>query len=224
MGGCIIDIGGSKNKYYEIWLKKYSLIKIYCYEPHPTTYKNLLLLKDSLNIGCSSRLFIINKAVSDSEGIKRFNLNNDASSSSLLSFDTSNILKWKYPIGRRAFKTIDTIDVECITLSQIFKENKINMCELLIIDTQGDAFNVLKTLTYDESNKIKSIIVKVQTCDFNIYEDQCAPYDVAKYLKKKYFEIQRCKDVSRCQEQLMYFINSMIKNRKVPLLDLQGLD
>lgn len=228
----IIDVGSCKYAYYSTWLSKYLILKIYVFEPHPENYQKLLTLRDTLSDHAKSRLFIWNKAVVadvSSDGgdrgkkVRPFYLNNDANSSSLLQLHERNVFKWKYPIGRRYFKTLRTIDVDCVTLSDVFINNNIKSCELLIVDTQGDALDVLNSLTYTQHNAIKRVYVKAQICDFDLYKGQSNVDDINRLLRRRYFQLYRCDNYSKGQEQYMYYLNSVMKNRGVTLLDLDGL-
>jgi FkbM family methyltransferase len=224
MSACIVDVGGGKSKYYKTWLERYPLLKIYCFEPHPDKYNKLCTLKENFNANCQRRIKIINKAVSNTRDEKiKFHINNDPSSSSLFPFNKKNIYKWKYPLGKRAFKTIKTIDVECTTLNDFFTKENIKVCELLIIDTQGDSLNVLKSLSYENCNRIKRILVKVHICEFEIYEGQSAHEHVNTFLRRRYFQLNNSTSFSRGQEQIMYYLHSIKKNRGIHYLSLEGI-
>ena len=142
----IVDIGSGKYKEYTKWLSIFPSLKIYAIEPLPENFKKLQQLKQQLLENSSKRLFLIECAISDVNGIFPFNVNNDQSSGSLLKLSPSGVKKWRYPIGRRYLKTLKTINVKTMTLTSFLEKYKISSIELLNIDTQGDSLAILNSL------------------------------------------------------------------------------
>lgn len=214
----IIDIGAGKYKKYGFWLSQFSNLKIFAFEPHPDNFEKIKNIKKKLNDSASKRLLLFNKAVSLQNGKQTFYLNNDHNSSSLLPFVRENVRKWHYPMGKRIFKTVKTINVETIKLTDVLNKLNLRSIELLNIDTQGDSLDVLQTMNFAQFSGVKKIVVKVHTdIGFDIYHGQCDSYDVVKLLKRRYFQLFDSKDYSKNQEQILTFLNEPMINRKTPL-------
>lgn len=215
----IVDIGAGKYKKYASWLTHFPTLKIVSVEPHPDNFSILKHLKNTLSESSQKRLILLNVAITDEQNTTvKFYVNNDKSSGSTLPLVIQNIKKWKYPVGRRFLKTIDTIYVKSMTLEAIFKKYKINVVELLNIDTQGNALNILETLDFNSYGSIKEVVVKSHTpgC-VELYKGQCNSYDVSNFLKKRYFEMFNCESYSQGQEQILTFHNEPMKNRRMIL-------
>lgn len=214
----IVDVGAGKYTRYGKWLSNFKNLKIYAFEPHPGNFKKLEQLQINLPDNCSSRLFISSKAVSNKNGKAPFYISNDTSSSSLLPFILENVRKWKYPIGRRFFKTIKTIEVETVKLTDVFNQYNIKAVELLNVDTQGNSLDVLSTLNFKQFISMKQILVKLHSpgC-VELYKNQCESYDIVRLLKRRYFQLFNTTDYSHSQEQILNFINEPMKNRGAPL-------
>lgn len=213
----IVDIGAGKYIKYRQWLSRFKKLKIYAFEPHPENFKKLEKIKNELPNDCSKRLFIFKKAISNKKGTFPFYITNDQSCSSLLPLVHENIRKWKYPAGRKLFKTVKTIQTETIKLTDILDEYNIHSIELLNVDTQGNSLDILSTLTFKQFSTIKEILVKVHSpgC-IELYKGQCESYDVSRLLKRRYFQIFKSTNYSHGQEQILNFVNEPMKNRKTP--------
>lgn len=211
----IIDVGSGLMYKYKQLLNKYSTLKIYAFEADPHKYSKLCILEMEVNKDCDKkRLYIFNCVVSDNNGTCKLHVCNDSSSSSTLPFIITSIRKWKYPIGRRYFKTTRVIDVESVKLSDIIDKHHISQIDLLNIDTQGESLNVLQTLTIKYYRKIKIIRVKAHSeLGFELYKGQCTAYDVSRLLKRYYFQLYNSQDCSRDQEQILTFKNEVLLNR-----------
>ena len=217
----IIDIGAGKYKKYELWLSAYPRLRIYAFEPHPGNFVKLMKMKGAMNDSSSGRLLLFNKAISGKKGKRPFYVCRDANSSSLLPFVRKNIYKWNYPMGHREFKTIKTIECEVLTLREVLECHNIRQIELLNVDTQGDSLDVLSTLTSLQCGWIKRILVKVHVeIGFDVYKGQCYSYDVARFLKRRYFQLFDRMSYSRGQEEILEFINEPMKNRKSMMYNL----
>lgn len=218
----IVDIGAGKYKKYKNWLTIYPDLRIYAFEPHIQNYKKISKMRETLSATSAKRLFLINSAVSNDESTRPFYVCRDGNSSSLLPFEKKNVHKWKYPVGHRVFKTIKTIQCKTTTLENIFNRYNIKCVELLNIDTQGNSLEILSTLKSGQYNSIKKIMVKAHTeIGFNIYINQCYSYDVAKFLKRRFFQLFNKTAYSRGQEEILEFINQPMKNRKANFLNLE---
>ncbi len=202
----IIDVGAGKYTNYHRWLTENDKTVIYSFEPNIVLYNKLIQLRSGMLEGCSSRLHIYNMAVVNTNDTKvQYHISNDIGSSSTLPFVKENVLRWKYPIGKRQFETIDTISVDCISLERFFEDKKLLFVELLNIDTQGNGYDILDSLSHRRYSSIKSVQVKVHTIDYELYPGQSKYEDVVRYLKSRYYKLSSVQSVSRDQESVLTF-------------------
>lgn len=215
----IVDIGAGRYNKYSDWLTKHSSLKIYVFEPHPEHFSKLEELRSSFDTESQNRLLLFNIAISKKNGSIPFYINNDPSSSSVYPLVEENVKRWHYPIGRRYFKPLKTINVTSMTLQNAFEKNKINNVEMLNIDTQGDSLAILESLDFKRFSTIKQIIVKAHnpTC-IELYKNQCNSYDVIRLLKRRYFQLFKSTSYSNGQEEILNFLNEPMKNRGAKLL------
>lgn len=107
---------------------------------------------------------IINAAVTDYNGVIKFNISsNDGASSSIGEFKKD----WNDSI-----KIVNTIEVPAILLLDFLKDNDINFIDTYCSDIQGNDLNVLKTLSpFLKGRKIGSITCETSKDKYqNIYE------------------------------------------------------
>lgn len=144
--GTIIDIGANIGNYTKMVHQTVSSdTKIYCFEPHPVTYKHLELNLNKTN----SKLF--NMAVGNHNGsINIYDYKNkDGSTHASLYKDVIEKIHNQEAISHQ---------IKIITLDDFISENQIEQIDLLKIDTEGNELEVLlgaqKAL---EDSKIKRI-------------------------------------------------------------------
>lgn len=166
----------------------------YAFEPTP----HMCEIIKSRAIGLENYI-LIEKAVSDFEGIAKFNVAGQADwgCSSLLDFSQNSKTEWP---GRTDFKVTETIEVEVIRLDNFIKENNIKEIEYLHVDTQGsdlkvlvglgESLRIVKSGTIEAANKIE-ILYKGQNT-----KDECVVF-----LEKNGFKIESvlCND-GMCNE------------------------
>lgn len=196
----IFDIGASNG----IFSKKYSQTAlIYAFEPNKT---NIIKLKE--NCGNINNYNIIEKAISDKEGVVEFFEANYTNSSSLLPF-TNEVTKWKYSTPNKdMLKTQSIYKVNTIRLDTfIEQENYHNMIiDFIKIDTQGHDLNVIKSLGKYIKN-VREILCEVQITNFELYKDQSNKNELLIYMKENNFEIRKVQSWSHNQEENIWFIN-----------------
>lgn len=215
----IVDVGAGKYKEYEKWLSNFPSLKIHAIEPHPDNFERLVKMRSTLQPQSLNRLHLHKVAISNTPSKQLpFFINNDKSSGSLLPLVEKNVRRWINPVGRRFLKTINTINVEVISLSKFIESNRISTIELLNVDVQGSSLDVLESMSMKSYHTTKQILVKAHSpgC-VELYESQCDGYDVTRCLKKRYFTLLRAHDYSFGQEQIMNFINEPMKNRGAKL-------
>ena len=126
----IIEIGANNGSHTK-WFSKKS--NVWCFEPNPN-YANLL----NFNFLNNKNVNIIQKAVSDFDGIATFNIASDGASSSL------NELT-EFAINNTKIKYVDKIIVDVIRMDTFLLQNSITKIDYLHCDAQGDDFKILKS-------------------------------------------------------------------------------
>jgi len=126
----ILDIGANVGCFSLFMASKYPEARIFAFEPMA---KNFEMLKKNAGINASKQLSCISKAV----------------------FGHSGTLKLQYipqedfPTRASVFKYQsfwDSIDVPCISLSDIFQQNDIRQVDLLKLDCEGAEYDILYQL------------------------------------------------------------------------------
>ncbi len=113
--------------------------KVFSYEPEPKSFQ---LLKKNIKINNLSNVKAFNCAVLN----KR---------------EEAKLFLQKRSICNSIYlKTNKFITVKTISLKDIFKENKINFCHLLKIDTEGSEYDILHSTPRKYLNKIGFIILE----------------------------------------------------------------
>lgn len=219
----IVDVGGGLHTEYFKLLHKYGSLNIYTFEPHPDLYKKLSLYKSPTNgaNGANSadeikeyeRLTIYQKAVSDSVNKNvNFFCVNDPCASSLLPLNGSAVKKWKYPLHKPTFKSVETIFVDTTTLkdfsNQLNKNNIMQELDLIFIDVQGTELKVLRGITPIIFKHTKRIIVKCIDVDFELHIGQDDIVDIIDHLEIYGFGIVRTESYSHGQEKIIEFVNT----------------
>jgi FkbM family methyltransferase len=131
----IFDVGASTGPVAANYKEIFPESLIYCFEPFPESYE--ILIK---NIGKDPIIKCYNIALSDKNGKAILNSNKNSATNSLLSFDEKGEEFW----GKNLYDTIDTVEVETITLDDFTKNNGITKIDILKLDVQGGEFEILK--------------------------------------------------------------------------------
>lgn len=135
----LFDIGANDGSTSIPWLDDTNNI-IYAFEPTPQLCQNIIN-----RVGNNSQYNLFQYAVSDYEGVSRFNIaaTHDWGTSSLLEYSDNSKIKWP---DRTDFIVTEIIETKVIRLDSFIKENNIAYINYLHIDTQGSDLNVLKGL------------------------------------------------------------------------------
>jgi FkbM family methyltransferase len=129
--GIIFDIGANIGDYAKSLRKSNQAVDIYAFEPHPVTFKNLLINTRDLNI-------------------KTFNVAIGSKKDTLYLYDyadqdgSSHASLYKEVIETIHKSTAIQHEVNSITLTSFVKEHNIERVNLLKIDTEGHELEVLR--------------------------------------------------------------------------------
>lgn len=145
----IIDVGANQGQFTLTCLRHFSQSKIYSIEPNPNVIQNLFS-----RINNSSRITLINKAISDAKGSQQLYCHDDHQASSLLGSGD----------GRNKFfksdKINQIIDVDVDTLDALFLRKALDEPILVKIDVQGYEDRVLKGAV-KLLQKIKWVVIEI---------------------------------------------------------------
>jgi FkbM family methyltransferase len=175
---------------------------VWSFEPLPILSDRLKeIYKDQEN------LMIIQKAVSDYNGVSQFNVSDpsggaaDYGCSSLNKF-TDNIQDiW---VNRPDFAFVDTIDVEVIRMDKFIEENNITQIDYFHCDAQGSDLSVLKSFG-DKLSVIVSGVVE-GAHRINLYSVDNTVTSIVNFLESNGFRITNKNDQNSSSEELdVYF-------------------
>jgi FkbM family methyltransferase len=221
----IIDIGGGLYRDYVRKLVNNKNLTILSFEPHPTLYNKIL--KETNNIGLSSRLKIHNKAVVPTyDNNTILYLVNDDCASSTNKLKDSGSKKWKYPLSRRRFHTIGEKVVDAVNLESILRSNeyKNSLIDVLHLDIVSGSIAILKSISGNTYKRIKRIIIKVVISQTILYEDQSLLEDIIDIIRVKGYVVINAIEYSRGQEQYVEFLKCDTQDkRSIMKLNAEGV-
>jgi len=144
--GVFIDIGAAdgiklSNTYY---LEKELNWTGICFEPNPITFKNL-----DENRNCIK----IMAGVSDKKSIEKFTIANFLSGITKY-YDPRHVKRIEETKQKK-----DEIEVQCLLLCDVLREYNIFNIDYLDIDTEGNEFEIIKTIDFDKFD-IKLITIE----------------------------------------------------------------
>lgn len=209
----VVDVGAGLRRRYKDWLIEMPGLVIHAIEPHPELAAELRALAADLEAddGTSGeRLRVYEFAATEEDGPCKFYLTNDRSSSSTLPLVEANLRKWRYPLGRRFFKTVGEIEVQGKTLHTFCKEHSVRLIDFLNVDVQGNALGVLNGWkTAADWDRAREMNIKVHTIDWELYAGQTVNYYVLDLCRRKYFSLDNKTPRTRGQEDVMSFLNDL---------------
>ena len=215
-----IDIGASNGCMCIPWIDKYPNSILYAFEPEKNNY---LELKD--NLKNYSNANILNMAVSDTNGTKKFYVAGYTNSSSLLEFNDEEVDKFIIPdsvteqsVGGKALHTVETYDVETIRLDTFLNNNNIDVVDFMKIDVQGHDFDVFKSLG-NRIKDIKEVVLEVPTTSFDVYKNSYKKKDVMKFMEDNGFKPYKIQSWTLGQEENIEFINTRFPDEDFLHLD-----
>ena len=129
-----IDVGASDGRIWRSWFRLVPDAHIYAFEPQP---KNFEVMKEYQTAKSNVKMYQTAISTSNSTSGVSFYISNDRNSSSLYPYNKDNIRKWKYPPGRRLFKTTETIKVPTMRLDTLIKKERLRYVDFVKVDTQG---------------------------------------------------------------------------------------
>ena len=142
----IIDIGANVGFFTLFAVSKYPNCTIYSFEPIYSNFQQLIKNRD---LNKTKNIHCFNKAVCGYSGTVK------------MTFDPTDSYTTSASINIDGNK--ESLDVPCLTLSDIFIENKIDHCDLLKMDCEGAEFDILYNTSKDFLYKIDQMAIEVHT-------------------------------------------------------------
>jgi len=143
----IIDIGANVGFFTMFAASQYPDCTIYSYEPIYSNFQQLVKNKELNN---TKKIHCFHRAVCGHNGMIKINFNKTDS------FTTAATI-----ISGNGDDNTDSVDVSCMKLSDIFKENNIENCDLLKLDCEGAEYDILYNTPKEILNKIDQIAIEV---------------------------------------------------------------
>ena len=153
---------------------------IYAFEPAPHLYFDIIERFRS-----EKRLHLVNAAVDIQNGCKKFNIAQNTGCHSLYEFTDNIIQKWK---GHDDLHFINSYkNIQCIRLDTFMNMHNIQKIDFLEIDTQGNDWNVLKSL----GDRINDVVEGRCEASYklNLYKTENSWSDLKHWLESKNFEV-----------------------------------
>ena len=142
----IIDIGANAGFFSVFAASRFPNAKVFSYEPIPNNFRQLqrnkILNKDA-------QIFCFPKAVYRNSG------------EISLRFDSSDIFTTSASIFESSGLQYDTIQVPCVTLSEIFDEHHIERCDLLKMDCEGAEYDILYNCPKNDLLRVSQMTIEV---------------------------------------------------------------
>lgn len=136
----VIDLGANIGAFSLYTKTNIPNAKIFCYEPVP---KNFNVLSRNIKINNLKNITAYCLGVDKKEGRRSLYLEDSVSHSVFL--DTGLKKEEQY------------IVITCVTLEKVFRDNKIDICDILKIDTEGSEYEILYNCPEDILKRIKKL-------------------------------------------------------------------
>jgi FkbM family methyltransferase len=188
-GWTVLDIGAAFGDFVVSVAKHNPKSKIYGFEPFPKYFN---LIKENVKLNKLKNVTIFSEAV----GARTGTLSLYIGSNEGVTNSTSSKL---------AESSSDTIVVPSRSLEQIFKEEKIKICDYLKADCEGGEYDIFFNTSDKTLSKIRYICME--------YHDKITKYNgkgLAKFLRKKGFEVRLSVNPYRNELGFLYARNKTL--------------
>ena len=182
----VVDLGANEG-YYTLKLKQNNAkCKVIAIEPNPLAFE---ILKKNLESNKLRDVILVNKAICSKSGKMSFEMVANVSA-----IGAKNLRIMRRPWLKK--EMIEKIKVDCITLSELFENYKIEKVDILKLDVEGMELEILKS-GKNLLNKICKIVVEWHSKEI---KDR-----IKKFLKEKGFKLI-FEEEKECGD--LYFVNS----------------
>ena len=170
---------------------------VHAFEANPNLIKEIKRNKKKIELFKKIKIKnykINNYAVSNKNGLLKFNIAKNPTVSSLNEF--SNNLDITWPGYREAHCTVvKKIKVKSITLEKYCNDNKINIINYLHVDTQGSDLKVLKGLKKKIKIVQKGVLEAAVNSKNSLYKKNHTIKEAKSFLVKNEFKISKIEDI-----------------------------
>jgi FkbM family methyltransferase len=176
---------------------------LYMFEPNPRRAAELV--KKARH---SSTVFVISKAVSNTEGHATFNIANYDDCSSLQPFaDDANqtwVHEW-HPY--KNFETVEQVEVEVVRLDRFMQQNEIDQIDFLLIDAQGEDLRIVESLG-NRARDVKKIQMEINI-HAPLYQSSFGMKEALLAMDKLGFDLH-----ASWKQSLNREVNAVFRNRR----------
>ena len=138
----IIDIGAHIGAFSLSCASQKPKTKILCFEPEHNNYQ---LLKENISLNrFQKQIKIFNFAVDKDNSPKSLFLD--------------NLFPSAHSLNKVLSFSSKSVQVKCISLNQIFKQNRLVKCNLLKLDCEGSEYDILMTATKETLGRVGTIL------------------------------------------------------------------
>lgn len=145
-GPTVIDIGANAGFFSLFAADRFPGANIYSYEPIDINFRQLVR-NMNLNRECNIRCFK-NAVFSHSGQLSLY-------------YDTIDSLSTSATILDHQGPRDQTIQVSCVTLPEIFDENKLDRCDFMKLDCEGSEYEILYKCPESYLNRVSQIVAEV---------------------------------------------------------------
>ena len=166
---------------------------VHAFEPNSELISKIHFLKEKIEKRIGRKLnnyMIHNKAISNINAIREFNIAKNHTASSLYEFTENIDTSWP-GYKNDHFHTIKKIKVKLITLKKFLEDNNINIINYLHIDTQGNDLNVLKGLGDKKKIVKQGVLEAAISKDKSLYKNIHTLKDIKEFFSISNFNIKK---------------------------------
>jgi len=198
----VFDVGANEGLISLTYQKYFTRLKLFAFEPFPDSYNRLKATSEIARYICP-----LNLAVSNYTGKKKFFCNSNNETNSLL-----ESCKLNSEIDD-LIKTVNTIEVDTITIDDVVKQYGISQIDVLKMDIQGGELDALKGAV-ETLRRGRVSIIYIEIEFVHIYENQPLFLDIANFLNNYNFGLYSFYNFNYIKGQLAWadalFINKNI--------------
>jgi len=145
----IIDIGANAGYFSLYAASRFSGAKLFAYEPMPPNFEQLMR---NVNMNKNSKITAFQKAVADYSG------------ETVMIFDnseyfptTAQMLIYESKLDNKN----NRLTVQCVTIKDIFDENRLDVCDFLKMDCEGAEHEIILNCPMEYLYRIKQFAIEV---------------------------------------------------------------
>jgi len=191
----VIDIGANIGV-YSIFASQSKNTIIYAYEPMADNFN---LLKENIKLNkLEKRILPFNLGIAGNKEKRKLYLGESPFHSFLSAKESPFNALYD---NSEEIKSQEYSEINCISLKDIFEENKIERCDLLKIDCEGAEYEILYNLPEEYFRKIKEIRLEYHN---HLNNKENTGESLKRFLENKGFKVSKFKKSSEFQGDLWF--------------------